>query len=142
VPYGYDPTVKMEWEKWAIEWDIKGFFDNVNHQLLATLIKKKIGEQQFIDLYWKLVKAGYVEKGVKTKTKKRLSFRVPKVVAALAGRLVLAGYLPATPATTHRLVSPILSNIYLHEFDLFVENLISKYHSNAKDIKKTKKTKP
>ena len=33
-------------------------------------------------------------------------------------------------------MSPILSNIYLHEFDLFVENLISKYHSNAKDITK------
>jgi hypothetical protein len=33
-------------------------------------------------------------------------------------------------------VSAILSNIYLHEFDLFVENLISKYHSNAKDITK------
>jgi len=33
-------------------------------------------------------------------------------------------------------VSPILSNIYLREFDLFAENLISKYHSNAKDITK------
>jgi retron-type reverse transcriptase len=27
--------------KWAIEGDIKGFFDNVNHDLLAKLIQKK-----------------------------------------------------------------------------------------------------
>ena len=26
--------------------------------------------------------------------------------------------------------------MYLHEFDLYIENLISKYHSNAKDITK------
>jgi retron-type reverse transcriptase len=56
---------KWSGTQWAIEGDIKGFFDNVNHQLLATLIQKKIGDQQFIDLYWKLVKAGYVEEGVK-----------------------------------------------------------------------------
>ena len=51
--------------KWAIEGDIKGLFDNVNHHLLVTLLQKKIGDQQFMDLYWKLVKAGYVEEGVK-----------------------------------------------------------------------------
>lgn len=34
------------------------------------------------------------------------------------------------------IVSPILSNVYLHEFDLFIEKLISIQHSTAKDITK------
>jgi len=52
--------------QWAIEWDIKGLFDNVDHHILANLLAEiKIGDQQFIDLYWKLVRAGYVEEGVK-----------------------------------------------------------------------------
>ena len=33
-----------------------------------------------------------------------------------------------------RIISPILSNIYLYEFDLFIEELINKYYSTAKDI--------
>lgn len=75
LSHGFRPnrrchTAMSQLSKWsgtqcAIEGDIKGFFDNVNHKLLATLIKNKIGDQQFIDLYWKLVKAGYVEEGVK-----------------------------------------------------------------------------
>ena len=93
---------------WAIEGDIKGFFDNVNHQLLANLLQKKIRDQQFIDLYWKMVKAGYVEEGVKRDS----LLGIPQ----------------------GGIVSPILSNIYLHEFDLFMEGLIDKHHSTAKDI--------
>jgi group II intron reverse transcriptase/maturase len=96
--------------KWAIEGDIKGFFDNVNHHLLASLLQKKIGDQQLRDLYWKLVKAGNVEEGVK--------------------RDSLVGVPPVG------IISPILSNIYLHEFDLFIEGLIKQYHSEAKDITK------
>jgi group II intron reverse transcriptase/maturase len=96
--------------QWAIEGDIKGFFDNVNHHLLASLLQKKIGDQQFIDLFWKLVKAGYVEEGVKRDS----------LVGVPQGGII----------------SPILSNIYLHEFDLFIEGLIKQYHSEAKDITK------
>ena len=96
--------------QWAIEGDIKGFFDNVDHHILAELLQKKIGDQQFIDLYWKLVKAGYVEEGIKRDS----LLGVPQ----------------------GGIVSPILSNIYLHEFDQFVEDLIGKYNSVAKDITK------
>jgi len=94
--------------KWAIEVDIKGFFDNVDHHLLANLLQKRIGDQQFIDLFWKLVKAGYVEEGVKRDS----LLGVPQ----------------------GGIVSPILSNIYLHEFDKYVEELIDKYNSKDKDI--------
>jgi len=96
--------------QWAIEGDIKGFFDNVDHHILAKFLSNKISDQQFIDLYWKLVRAGYIEEGVKNDS----FLGVPQ----------------------GGIVSPILSNIYLHHFDLFMEKLIEKHHSNVKDITK------
>ncbi len=65
-----------------------------------------------MDLYWKLVKAGYVEKGVST---------TPEVgVPALAGSLV----------------SPLLSNIYLSELDRFMEGYIEVNSSKSHLISK------
>jgi group II intron reverse transcriptase/maturase len=96
--------------QWAIEGAIKGFFDNVNHNILAKLLQNKIGDQQFLDLYWKLVKAGYVEEGVKRDS----LLGVPQ----------------------GGILSPILSNIYLHELDVFVQGLIDKYNSKDKNITK------
>jgi nicotine oxidoreductase len=94
--------------KYAIEGDINGFFDNVDHKILADRISAEIGDQQFIDLYWKLVKAGYVEEGVKRDS----------ILGVPQGGIV----------------SPILSNIYLHGFDLFMNKLIEKHHNLLKDI--------
>jgi retron-type reverse transcriptase len=34
-----------------IEGDIKGFFDNIDQQILAKLLEKYIKDQRFIDLY-------------------------------------------------------------------------------------------
>lgn len=101
--------------QWAIEGDIKGFFDNVDHHILAKLLSNKISDQRFIDLYWKLVRAGYVEEGVK----KDSYLGVPNYPQGGAGY-----------------VSPILSNIYLHHFDLFMEKLIEKHQTKDKDITK------
>lgn len=106
-------TAMAQLAKWsstklAIEGDIKGFFDNVDHQVLASLLEKKIEDQQFMDLYWKLVKAGLVEE--------RLN------------RSDLLG------VPQGRLLSPILSNVYLHELDLFMESLIEKHHDKTLDV--------
>lgn len=49
---------------WIIEGDIKSYFDTIDHHILADLLKKEIEDTNMINLYWKLVKAGYVEKGV------------------------------------------------------------------------------
>nr|YP_010836031.1 hypothetical protein QLP54_mgp35 [Phyllosticta yuccae]WGC90047.1 hypothetical protein [Phyllosticta yuccae] len=84
---------------WAIEGDIKGYFDNVDHQILHSLLKNKIKDQKFLDLYWKLVKAGYVENN-----------------HLLPNSLGVPG-----------IISPLLSNIYLHELDKFMEELKEKY---------------
>ena len=91
---------------WVIEGDIKGYFDNINHQILANLLARKIKDKNLIDLYWKLVKAGYVNDGKFT----RSHLGVPQ-----------GGVL-----------SPLLSNIYLHEFDVFMQELIERYTSQKR----------
>lgn len=48
---------------WVITGDIKSYFDSIDHHILANLLEDKIKDQNIIDLYWKMVKAGYVEKG-------------------------------------------------------------------------------
>ena len=78
----------------AIEGDIKGMYDNVNHHQLILLLKRKIEDDRLIRLIWKLLRAGYMEKG--------------KEVNSVLG----------TPQGS--IVSPCLANIYLHELDLFM----------------------
>ena len=83
--------------KWWIEGDIQGFFDNINHQTLINLLRRTIKDERFINLIWKFLKAGYMEDWVFNKT------------------------YSGTPQGG--IVSPILANIYLHEFDSFMEKL-------------------
>jgi group II intron reverse transcriptase/maturase len=97
---------------WAIEGDIKGYFDNVNHQVLISLLQKKIKDQQFIDLMWKLIRAGVFDGDMRSI--QPTSLGVPQ----------------------GGVVSPVLSNIYLHEFDIFVENLITEFSSQRDLISK------
>jgi group II intron reverse transcriptase/maturase len=47
--------------KWFVEGDIKGCFDNINHNVLAELIGKKIKDARFNQLIRKFLKAGYME---------------------------------------------------------------------------------
>ena len=35
-------------KKWFIEGDIKGFFDNVNHNILIDILKERISDERFI----------------------------------------------------------------------------------------------
>lgn len=93
-----------------IEGDIKGFFDNVNHNVLANILERHIKDQQFMDLYWKLVKAGYIDNGIKYNT--------------------------YTGVPQGGIVSPILSNIYLNEFDSFMQELTERYSTKKKEISK------
>ena len=81
---------------YAIEGDIKGMYDNVNHRTLVTLMEKRIKDDRFIRLVWKMLKAGYLE------TDKPL---VKPDIGTPQGSIV----------------SPILANIYLHELDLFMQ---------------------
>jgi len=80
--------------KWFIEGDIKGFFDNIDHHKLIALLKRRIEDEKFINLIWKFLKAGYLEDWHYHKT------------------------YSGTPQGG--IISPILSNIYLHELDEFI----------------------
>jgi group II intron reverse transcriptase/maturase len=99
---------------WIIEGDIKDYFNSVNHNILAKLLTKEIKDQNLIDLYWKLVKAGYVNNGI---------FSINNLGIPQGGVL-----------------SPLLSNIYLHEFDKFMKNIIEKYSDPLR--KRVSKTNP
>lgn len=48
---------------WAIEGDIKGFFDNIDNKILLSLLSKKIKEPRFISLIYKIIKTIIKEKG-------------------------------------------------------------------------------
>ncbi len=47
--------------KWFIEFDIEGFFDNIDHKILMALLEKKIDDSKFLNVIIKMLKAGYVE---------------------------------------------------------------------------------
>lgn len=87
----YDPMT------FAIEGEIKGMYDSANHRTLVTLLEKRIKDDRFIRLIWKMLRTGYLQ-----------TFK-PLVK-------------PDVGTPQGSIVSPILQNIYLHELDLFMEN--------------------
>ena len=48
--------------KWFVEGDIKGFFDNINHEILIKILKKKFDDERFLRLVRKLLNAGIYQK--------------------------------------------------------------------------------
>ena len=46
--------------RWFVEGDIKGCFDNINHEVLVGLINQKIKDARLIKLIHKFMKDGYV----------------------------------------------------------------------------------
>lgn len=93
--------------KWFIEGDIKGCFDNIDHNILLNILAEKIHDQRFLDLIRKLLRTGYIEDWKYRKT------------------------LSGTPQGG--IVSPLLSNVYLDKFDKFIERkLIPEYTKGTK----------
>lgn len=94
----------MGWNgtKWFIEGDISKCFDTLDHNILEQLLKKEISSKPFIDLYWKAVKSHYINPA--NKVKELSNVGVPQ-----------GGVL-----------SPMLSNIYLHELDKFMQTKVEK----------------
>jgi group II intron reverse transcriptase/maturase len=86
---------------WFIEGDIKGFFDNINHDILIELLRKRIKDEKLIRLIRKFLNAGYIENW--------------KLYNTYSG----------TPQGG--IISPILANIYLHELDVFMQELKNRF---------------
>jgi len=97
-------TIDRTWQgtKWFIEGDIRGCFDNIEHQILMSIIREKIKDNRFLRLIENLLKAGYCEQWE---------------------------YKPTFSGSPQgAIVSPILANIYLDRLDKFVEQtLIPEY---------------
>jgi group II intron reverse transcriptase/maturase len=97
---------------WFIEGDIKAFFDSIDHHILEKLICKHFRDPCLITLYWRLVKAGYIEWGKKEKKITPTSMGVPQ----------------------GGIISPLLSNLVLHELDQWIENRRIAEAERCKDI--------
>jgi len=99
--------IKNTWKGlvWCIEGDIKGFFDNISHTGLISILEKKIEDRRFLRLLHNALKCGYVEDW---------KFHVTYSGTPQGG-----------------IVSPVLSNIYLNELDAFMEDLIEEYHQGT-----------
>lgn len=98
--------------RWFIEGDIKGFFDNINHEVLVNILKERIADDRFIRLIRKFLNAGYVEDWVFHKT------------------------YSGTPQGG--IISPILANIYLDKFDKYIKEYISQFDKGIR----TRATRP
>ena len=46
---------------WLIEGDIRACFDELDHQKLVAILRKKIKDERFLNLIWKLLNAGYMD---------------------------------------------------------------------------------
>lgn len=56
-------TLMSQGYHWIIEGDIKGFFDNVDHQILLKLLRIRIHDPKIMALIKAMLKAGYIEDG-------------------------------------------------------------------------------
>ena len=85
---------------WFIEGDIKDFFSTIDHHILADKLKLHFKDTRLMNLYWKFARAGYVEWDNDRQKIMDLEFGVPQ----------------------GSIISPILSNLYLHDLDTLVQN--------------------
>ena len=86
--------------KWFIEGDIKGFFDNIDHNVLISILRERISDERFLRLIRKFLNAGYVEDWKYNKT------------------------YSGTPQGG--IISPMLANIYLDKFDKYIKEYAAK----------------
>lgn len=108
--YGFRPersvhhairTVKLQLEdgtdpsgRWVIEGDLSSYFDTVHHRLLLKCVRKRICDKRFVELLKRILQAGHIERGL--------------FMAASEG------------VPQGGVLSPLLSNIMLHEFDMWL----------------------
>lgn len=111
--YGYRPgmgaknavaelsfELKFGWYSYVVEADIKGFFDNIDHDWLLKMLEQRVNDKPFLRLIKKWLKAGILDTD---------------------GKVIH----PVTGTPQGGIVSPVLANIYLHYvLDLWFERVI------------------
>lgn len=87
--------------KWVVDIDIQAYFDTIDHDWLMRCLQERIADQKFLRLIQRMLKAGVLTEGEFSKTDE------------------------GTPQGS--IVSPVLSNIYLHYIlDLWFEKVVRK----------------
>ena len=86
----------------VVEADIKGFFDNLDHEWLIRMLKERIDDKRFLRLIKKWLRAGILEE---------------------TGEVLH----PVTGTPQGGVVSPVLANIYLHyALDLWFDRVVKR----------------
>lgn len=100
-------TFSQDQPVWAVEGDIKGCFDNIDHRILLKKIWRiGIHDKRVIKMIQQMLKAGYIESGILNDTN----------LGTMQGGIL----------------SPLLSNVYLNDFDWFVGRMYMEPHRQCK----------
>lgn len=100
-------TYSQDQPVWAVEGDIKGCFDNIDHRILLQKIWRiGIHDKRVIKMIQQMLKAGYIESGSMNDTN----------LGTMQGGIL----------------SPLLSNVYLNDFDWFVGRMYMEPHRKCK----------
>lgn len=92
---------------WAVEGDIKGCFDNINHRLLLQkLWRMGIHDKRVLSIIKAMLKAGYIESGIY--------------------------YATTIGSPQGSILSPLLSNVYLNDFDWYIGRSYMEPHRQCK----------
>jgi len=107
----YINTAKNNVPKYVIEGDIKGCFDNINHRiLLRKCYKIGIHDKRILALTKQMLKAGYIENDL---------YHLTELGTPQGG-----------------IISPILANIYLNNFDWTIGKMYQEPEQKCKRIGK------
>jgi group II intron reverse transcriptase/maturase len=90
---------------WFIEGDIKGCFENIDHERLITILREQIKDEHLLALIRSLLKAGYLEEW---------TYHVTHSGTPQGG-----------------IISPLLANIYMHALDKFVDQILLPEHTRG-----------
>lgn len=87
---------------WSLKLDIKKFFASVSHKILFETLKRKIKDEDFLDLLWKIIDGFCSDRTIDLSNKKGIPIG--------------------------NLTSQFFSNIYMNEFDQFVKHQLKVKH--------------
>jgi len=99
--------LKYQGARWLIEGDISKCFDEIDHNILILILRRRIKDEKFLRLIRKALKAGYLD-----------TWSFPK------------DSITGTPQGS--ILSPILCNIFMHQFDEFIVNHLQPKYTRGK----------